>query len=295
MRGLLPQGLLRRRILIAWAIAVLAVIFYVLLLRAFDVAATPTERQFGTGGEDGHRLRIYLEPLAADPVNDALQIRVSVAPDKALHGARPDLPDRDVKLVLSHGDTVREIILHAYQAIPSTTLDVDLEEGSISAYPLDHYTAGLRLQTLEGAEAQPASGPGLPSVVTVWGGMLGYAVATTEENPGTQGDISLRFHLRRTGAMAVFALAAYGAMAVIAATSLTIGFSVFLGRRRPESGLTGALGAMVFALPTLRNALPGAPPLGVRADLVIFLWAELAVVLSLALFVLTWFEEPRRP
>jgi hypothetical protein len=34
---------------------------------------------------------------------------------------------------------------------------------------------------------------------------------------------------------------------------------IFLGHPRIEATLTGALGAVIFALPALRNALPGAP------------------------------------
>jgi len=63
---------------------------------------------------------------------------------------------------------------------------------------------------------------------------------------------------------------------------------VFSGIRRVEVTLMGALGAAVFALPALRNALPGAPPLGVRADLIVFLWAELATVIAFGFFVAAW-------
>jgi hypothetical protein len=45
---------------------------------------------------------------------------------------------------------------------------------------------------------------------------------------------------------------------------------------------------MAFALPVLRNALPDSPPLGVEADIWVFLWAELVVVLALALLVFKW-------
>ena len=62
----------------------------------------------------------------------------------------------------------------------------------------------------------------------------------------------------------------------------------FVGARKVEATLLGALGAMVFAVPALRNVLPGAPPLGVRADAFVFLWVQLAVILGLTLFVATW-------
>jgi hypothetical protein len=72
-------------------------------------------------------------------------------------------------------------------------------------------------------------------------------------------------------------------MILIAASALTIGSMVFLGTRKIEAALIAALGTMVFSVPALRNVLPGAPPLGVRADAFVFLWVQLAVILGLTL------------
>ena len=62
-----------------------------------------------------------------------------------------------------------------------------------------------------------------------------------------------------------------------------------------EVTLVGALGAMIFALPAVRNALPGAPPLGVRADILIFFWAELGAIIALCLFITAWARQGARP
>lgn len=84
-------------------------------------------------------------------------------------------------------------------------------------------------------------------------------------------------------------------MLVMMVCALTISSLVFLGVRRIEVTLIGALGAMIFALPALRNALPGAPPLGVRADILIFFWAELGAVIALCLFISAWARQGSRP
>jgi hypothetical protein len=94
-------------------------------------------------------------------------------------------------------------------------------------------------------------------------------------------ELQIRFAIRRTGAVSFFGLAIYGAMIVMAICALTIGGLVFVGMRRIEVSLAGVLGAVIFALPALRNALPGAPPFGVRADLLIFFWAELAAIIAM--------------
>ena len=77
--------------------------------------------------------------------------------------------------------------------------------------------------------------------------------------------------------------------------ALIIGTLVFVGVRRIEVTLVGALGAMIFALPAVRNALPGAPPLDVRADILIFFWAELGAIIALCLFITAWARQGARP
>ena len=71
-------------------------------------------------------------------------------------------------------------------------------------------------------------------------------------------------------------------MLVLAGCALTIGVC------RPEARLIGALAAIAFALPALRNALPRSPPLGVSAAMWVFPWTELALVLALVLAVFKW-------
>ena len=84
-------------------------------------------------------------------------------------------------------------------------------------------------------------------------------------------------------------------MIVLACCALAIGILTFSDVRRPEATLIGAVAAIAFALPVLRNALPGSPPLGIRADIWVFLLTELAAVLALALLVFRWAKTGPRP
>ena len=111
--------------------------------------------------------------------------------------------------------------------------------------------------------------------------LLGYGLHTTSQPGADPNDVQLTTTIARSGAFALFALCAYRAMLVLGSCALAIGILTFTDVRRPEATLIGALAAITFALPVLRNALPGSPPLGVAADMWVFLWTELAAVLAL--------------
>ena len=258
---------------------------------AFDVAKDTalSERRFGEPArDDARQLRVYIEALTVDAVNDTMRLQISFAPNPALRGRRMDGPDRDITVQFGDGDTVQESAFHAHQPMAAAAFDADLHDGTVAAYPLDRFRAGLRLL------AQELGGAPVPLQVTVWEGVAGWTLAVAQKPGGEAGGVQLRFGVRRPAALRMLALAIYAEMTLVACTALTIGGLVFLRRKSAESTLTGALGGMLFALPAMRYAMPGAPPLGVRADLLVFLWAELAVALALLLFVVVWAQPAMR-
>jgi hypothetical protein len=125
----------------------------------------------------------------------------------------------------------------------------------------------------------------LPIHVTAWEGVLGFDVRAKSIATQRSDELQLQFAVSRTGAASFFGLAIYAAMLVMMVCALIIGSLVFIGIRQIEATLVSALGAIIFALPAVRNALPGAPPLGVRADILIFFWAELGAIIALCLFI----------
>jgi hypothetical protein len=274
------------------AIAVLAVAGYVLLLVRSPSPELPLERTLGDGTGPS-ALGIYLEPIAIDPLRDAMQMRVSIEPVGARSNGQPTLPDRDYTLELTHDNMTERVDVHAGRPFPTIATELDLYDGDVGSYPFDTYRTQLTVRCLEiSASAQPV--PVLVRI-TIWERVLGFSLRTTLQAASATADRQVAFRIRRSHAFLDFALALYGAMVVLGCTAVLIGTLTFLRIRRFDSTLFGALGAMVFALPALRNALPGSPPLGVLADILVFIWAELAAVLSLALAVTTWARNGPRP
>ncbi len=266
------------------ALIVAVTVTYIGVLVTFDLLGTSRERRLGSGLGPVSGLGIFIDPVSVDPVADEMDVRIRFTPTSALLGNGPDTANRELTLINS--DWVERRVLRANQQLAPATIKVDLNGGSIADYPFDRYRADIRFQAFEGTADRP--GAPVPEQVTVWESLHGYRVQSADSAPTLPGDVGVVIYLRRTDAVIFFALAAYLAMGVMACSALTVASLTFLGRRKVEATLMSALSALVFALPALRNALPGEPPHGVRADVAVFLWSELAAVLALALFVFSW-------
>jgi len=272
------QAPVRRRIAMLAVLLAACTVAYALLLVRFEVSTAPVEAEFGVPAAEAG-IGLYLQPVEIDPADDSMEMRVSVTPAAAGAAA---VADRDVLVQVGRGTQIEHVRIRAGEPLPEVTYTFDLDEGEVRDYPLDRYVSAITLAAVEGDGA----GQSLPIHVTAWEGLLGYVV-TAQAGPEA-GTPQLQFSIRRSGAAAVFGIAIYGAMAVMALCALVIGGLVFIGVRRIEVTLAGALGAVIFALPALRSALPGAPPLGVRLDILVFFWAEIGAIIAFFLFVAAW-------
>ncbi len=277
-----PRGRTMRLVALGAALIALT-IGYIVTVRQFDVTKLPLERHFGATDKVVPAGEVYIEPLSIDALNDAMQVRAYVSPSISASKSDKIASDHDLTLLVSHDSTVEEIKLAAGDHIASSSFEVDLNEGSVTHYPFDSYVARLSIELRDGKSSLR-----LPARITMWEGALGYNLHTTSRPGPDPDDTQLTTIVARNGAFALFALCAYGAMLVLAGCALTIGILTFADVCRPEATLIGALAAIAFALPVLRNAMPGSPPLGVSADMWVFLWTELAVVLALVLIVFKW-------
>jgi hypothetical protein len=284
-----PRGRIKR-LLALGAVLIALTTGYVVMVRQFDVTELPVERHFGATDKVVPAGEVYIEPLSIDALNDAMQVRAYVSPGISEGKSNKTASDHDLTLLVSHDSTVEEIKLAAGDHIASSSFEVDLNEGSVTRYPFDSYVARLGVQLLDSKSSLR-----LPARVTTWEGALGYNLRTTSRPGPEPDDIQLTTTITRNGAFALFALCAYGAMVVLGGCAVVVGVLTFIDVRPPETSLIGSLAAIAFALPVLRNALPGSPPLGVAADMWVFLWTELATVLALALVVFKWAKASPSP
>src|SRR5437867_3046618 len=89
-----------------------------------------------------------------------------------------------------------------------------------------------------------------------------------------RGPASERLHIERVHSTVVYAVFVMLLMWLLALGGVGVGLTLGSKRRKWETGFATFLGALLFALPAIRNALPGAPPIGARFDFISFFWAE---------------------
>ena len=263
-------------------------VLYIISLFAFRGSVTFDEETFASAPRGSARpLDVYVDVLEFDPVRESVQIRLDVASASGLHGKNYTLPlGRAAELRLGDGDTVQDLT-YARNAISASRVFAIDVTGTVAQYPFDRYSGQI---VLNGRELTAKhDGAPMPLRVTVWKGVSGWRLDVKQSRSSdAMNALTLAFAIHRPAPLVFFACILYGLVAVIAISALTIGGLVFLGIRRVEPTLIGALAAMVFAMPVLRNLLPGTPPLGVLPDILILLWAEVLVTLGLALLVTAW-------
>jgi hypothetical protein len=248
------------------------------------------------------RVVVYLNPIAVTPAEDRIKANVLVEP-----------PDR----LLRDGALTEELRVHLV-TVPKTLsfdagsrswgaeVDIIAKDGSYELYPLDRYETGVALYastTSEGNEQLQ------PSALVIWGKFPGWRVhSTTSREPLPAGwsipptpevtslDMSLAvLQVSRNGSTMSIVALLLAAMVVLAALALVVSRAVATRRRRIEATMASWFAALLFAMVPLRTNLPGAPPIGVWIDFLLFLWVILGLMIALAVFIASWLRYSRAP
>ena len=268
---------LRRALKIGAALLVLAAA-YVLSLVAFNV-----QRDNGTKklriGNARTGIGVVARVIGVDPSADAMTIRLEFAPLGPY--ARDDiLLSRGVNVFISTAKGRSVIHFPAGSVMSPTEAVVSLTGGELLDYPFDSYKSALVV--FAGDERRRP----VPVSMEVSTGFNGFRVNTTQS--AYRGQAFPRFELRRATSTIFFAIFI---MVIFWLTALAaFGLAVMLAERRRkfEAGFTGFLAALLFAFPTVRNNLPGSPPIGSLNDFLAFFWTEGIVALALILVLVTW-------
>lgn len=172
--------------------------------------------------------------------------------------------------------------------------DLDLQ-GDSSSYPFDSYSTPLSIQFFDlGQAGSPQPRLVVPIKLEVDSETHDWAFSYHELDSYSDGSLSVQVESSRaptTVAFAVFELLLMIALCVIAATVV---FFVITGRHKLEFSLFGWLAGLLFALPAIRNTMPGSPDLGTIADDTVFFWGLLVLAVCFITVGVTWVRRTAR-
>jgi hypothetical protein len=237
------------------------------------------------GSAEPDRIDITASVQRVDAVARELILRVLVTPKGSLAEERGLSSTED--LTLQTSPAVRgDLAFPAHSRITSVDVRVALTGGPVTDYPFDVYEAELEFAAVQGGE-------GVPVRMTLSNSDTLFSVAADASE--IRGAAVLSVEAVRSGSVLVFAVFMMAAMWALTVAVLMGGW--YLLRRR--KGLTwpalGWMAATLFALVALRNAAPGAPPIGSLLDYLAFFWAETLIAFCVIVVVGAVRAEGRPP
>lgn len=195
----------------------------------------------------------------------------------------------DVVLVVNDAQGQGSRVLPAGQPMGTVTVTVPLAESRATRYPVDRYRAVVLVL----ARRAGPQGPAIPlrlSLRTSDPGFTSEVIA--DRSTETAGVVELRVSRRATviGWAAFFIVVCW----MLAIASASLGWTTVVHGIASPGWAMGFLVGVLFALPPLRNALPGSPPSGSLVDLAAFYWAVGVVALTLVAMMGSWNLRVRR-
>lgn len=158
--------------------------------------------------------------------------------------------------------------------------------GDINDWPLDRYKSGpIEIELMRGDGETTAQS--LP--ITFVNHLSGWEINTTNVN----GHGPYRVSVRRSLSAGAFGVVILGVLIAIAGLGLFVAVQTVRDRRKFQPPMTTWYAAMLFAVVPLRNALPGSPPFGGWVDITIVLWVLVVLVISMLLYITSWWRHLR--
>ena len=231
-------------------------------------------------------VNVGVEPVTVDPGKREQTIRMVFLPVGRYADGNDLAQPLQLRLLTAVGGTAT-VEFKADQPMQPVETRVYLS-GDLENYPFDRYESYLVLTiTTVPEDDRPASD--VPMGLQHGNGVTGWR--TLVEGTMTEdGQLILSYQLSRSGSVITFALLLLALMVVLAVLGAVVASRVRTRRAKVEATMASWFGAMIFALVPLRTFLPGAPPVGAWIDILILFWVMVALVVSLAVFIVTWWR-----
>ncbi len=242
-------------------------------------------------------LAALVRTISIDPSKGDLVLRVEVRPGPGLVGPDGLSVTRPVSLDVIGGNGKASYRYGPGDNISPVDVTIGLS-GNYNSYPFDSYN-GL-FAVIATASSPPSSNQGgaappvAPTQVIFDGTLSGYDVKASPM-PTERADVNvllLELSINRAPLTPAFAVLLLVLQALLGAAAAALAVFVWRRQRRVEIPMLTWLAALLFAIVPLRNAMPGAPPIGALVDVLVFFWAVTIIALSLVSVLLRWLRQP---
>jgi hypothetical protein len=286
--GRMPSVHLRwRHVVAATVVAVMLASAYAVTVTLYVGAQQPASTHFAKNAGVHRLLTATVSIVSIDPATNDLTISVDVLPSGTV--AAPDgiKVARPVRLEVLGSRGPQDESVDAGGQITPLAVEIGMN-GSQSSYPFDTYRAPLDVSVI--APPTSKTQPGVVPTFIFNGAFSGYRVKADAipRQAGNRQLLGVVLTVTRASVTIVFAVLMLVLQGLLAAAAAAAAFMVFRQRWRAETSVLTWLAAMLFAIVPLRQAMPGAPPIGVEIDVLVFLWAVAIIVFSLVGVFVVW-------
>jgi hypothetical protein len=244
----------------------------------------------------GNYIYIFADVLSVDAETHQMKIRLQFDPhgayNQTINGNPSNRLTQRVGLISYNASGNLEQFFEAgqYMAPIDVTLPLSHQTSSdtntanqVTSYPFDHYNTQLSV-ALSTGETDPAQRQHIVSVLDFVYAAHGFRIAASDATT-VYPEFKYNLSIRRASSTMFFAI--FVMVLMWALTLAVVAMALILTHLRHDigPGVLGFLAALLFAFPNIRNALPGAPPLGSLNDYLSFFWCE--GIVGVTLVVLT--------
>ncbi|KAJ3414125.1 hypothetical protein HDV05_007069 [Chytridiales sp. JEL 0842] len=175
--------------------------------------------------------------------------------------------------------------------LPPTPLEIrsNLATGNPDNYPFETYTSNL-LQVASTTLPPRSSTPQrLPLQIFLVGALQGFKIETLELlDRSDNGDgtlLSLQIEIKRSRTTRLFSMFVVVLMWVLCLLTVVMAGLPWLKRRKVDIPTIAFGMGLLFALPAIRNAQPGVPPIGCVIDTISFFWSMIITAAAASLML----------
>lgn len=264
------SGRRRRNPLMVVLLAAMVILggYYTLILSSGALTSSPkVPLGRAPGVAAAPDLTLQLKVQDVDLTNRSMNLSLMPIPHAGLVGSKPGEMSRSLRIEIVSGGTTTSVVTYPGKSIVDpTAVTLELDRGD-AAYPFDKPFADFRLSVQD-----DEAGSSVPFAISVENSARPWTMAGSVGEPVVDDGRTL-YPVVLTGHRGTLniALVLFYVLAILLTTLMavvTIGTALLT--RELDFANVIWLSATMLSFPTLRSAMPGAPPIGTGLDFVFF-------------------------